>query len=256
MENVVLIPLGILFAGFTSLVGVGGGLFWATYLILGRGFNPQEAVVYSFLFQFVGMSSAIITNIRKGNIFWSLVLRLLPLIIPGVLLGAFLNQRIAKPSVLQAILGVVCLVISIFFAFQTEKYDENIQLDTTIKTPKRLRFLSFPLASLSGLLSIGIGDFLVPMLRGILKIPMRYAIGSCLFLNVFIALIGATFNIFLSGRGINSGMLEILIYGWIGVFIGGQIGPRLMGIVDDTRIKEIFIFVLLMMGIHLIYKSL
>lgn len=256
MENVVLIPLGMLFAAFASLVGVGGGLFWATYLILIRGFNPQDAVVYSFLFQIVGMSSAMFTNIKKGNIFWSLTLKLLPFVIIGIMIGAFLNQRLANPAFLQAVLGVTCIIISIFFAFQTDKYDEDLRLDTTIKPTTKLRAQTLSFASLSGLLSIGIGDFLVPILRGKWKLPMRYAIGSCLFLNLFAAISGSISNIFLSGREFRSDMLEILIFGWIGVFIGGQIGPRLMVIVDDSRIKEIFIFVLLMMGIHLIYKSL
>lgn len=256
LENVLLMPIGMLFAGFASLVGIGGGLLWAPYFILIRGFDPQQAVIYSFLLQCVGMASATFVNIRSKKIFWNLALRVIPFVLVGVFVGSFLNQRVAQPQVLQRILGIVCLVISIIFAFHAERYDESMQLDTSIRPPFKMRFITMGFGSLSGLLSIGVSDFLVPMFRGWLKIPMHYAIGTSLFLNACIALTGGSFNLFLSSQPLNMEMLQILVFGWIGVVIGGQLGTRLMHIIDEAKVKEIFIFVLLMMGIHLIYKSL
>jgi uncharacterized protein len=39
-----------------------------------------------------------------------------------------------------------------------------------------------------------------------------------------------------------------------GVLIGGQIGPRLAGRINERMLKEFFIFLLTLIGIHLIYN--
>lgn len=256
LENILLLPIGICISSFASLVGIGGGLLWAPYFMLVRGFEPQMVVLYSFLMQCVGMSSATFTNVRKKNIFWGMALRLLPFVIAGVLAGSFLNRIIDSAKLSGIALGTVCLVIAVIFTFRVEKYDTEMQLDRTLRPSVRIRFMTLGFGSISGLLSIGISDFLVPLFRSWLKMPMRYAIGTSLALNVTIALTGGFFNLYLASDRIGFEMLHILLFGWCGVFLGGQIGPRLMMILDDGKVKEIFIFVLLLMGIHLIYKSL
>jgi uncharacterized membrane protein YfcA len=39
-----------------------------------------------------------------------------------------------------------------------------------------------------------------------------------------------------------------------GVVIGGQIGPRLVQKIDEELLKEIFIFLLTLIGCHLVYN--
>ncbi|MEA3332577.1 MAG: TSUP family transporter, partial [Pseudomonadota bacterium] len=40
-----------------------------------------------------------------------------------------------------------------------------------------------------------------------------------------------------------------------GVLIGGQIGPRITGYINERMLKEVFIFMLTLIGIHLIYNA-
>jgi len=40
-----------------------------------------------------------------------------------------------------------------------------------------------------------------------------------------------------------------------GVMIGGQIGPRIIRRINERILKEMFVFVLTLFGIHLIYNS-
>ncbi len=231
-------------------------MLWAPYFILVREFDPQKAVMFSFMMQFVGMGSATFSNIRQGNIFWRMGTHLLPFVIAGVLAGAFLNQRVADPDLLKAVLGVVSLSVSIFFAFQTERYNAEMVLDRSIAPTFRLRVQSLFFGSISGLLSIGISDFLIPLMRGGLKIPMRYSIGTSLLLNFVLAVTGAAFHLFFTAQPFTADSLQILACGWTGVLVGGQLGPRLLNVVDDARVKELFVYALLLVGIHLIYSSL
>lgn len=256
MENWLLIPIGITIASFASLIGIGGGLLWAPYFILFRGFDPQKAILFSFLIQFVGMGSAAFWNVRHRKIYWRLVLYFLPVIILGVIAGAFLSQRVADPRFLKGVLGVVSIFVSIYFAFQTERYDAVLSLDRTITPSVKQQGQGLFFGVLSGLFSVGISDFLVPVMRSRLRIPMKYSIGTSLLLNFCLAIVGAVTHLSFSRSSPDNEMLTILVFSWIGVFIGGQLGPKLASVIDEGRLKEIFIFTLLLMGIHLIYKSL
>jgi uncharacterized membrane protein YfcA len=251
-----LIPIGIFIATFASLIGIGGGLLWAPFLILVLKLDPKIAILISFIIQLVGMGSATFSNIRNKQIFWKLSIRLLPFIAVGVITGSFLSQRLADSRFLEMGMGIVGIFVSLFFAFQTEKYDANMNLDKTILPPLWFKAESGFFGIISGLFSVGIGDFLIPLMRTKLKIPMKYTIGTSLFLNFSIALMGSIFSYSLSTFTIQQHHLWILGYSWIGVIIGGQLGPKLSNTVADTRLKEIFIFALLLIGIHLIYQSL
>jgi uncharacterized membrane protein YfcA len=237
MENWLLVPIGIIIASFASLIGIGGGLLWAPYFILGQGFDPPNAILFSFLIQFVGMGSATFWNIRHKNIYWKLVIYFLPVIVLGVIAGAFLNQRVADPQLLKGMLGIVSIFVSIYFAFQTERYDAVFNLDRTITPTTRQQGQSFVFGCLSGLFSVGITDFLVPVMRRRLKIPMKYSIGTSLLLNFCLALVGAATHLAFSQDTPDMEMVNILMFSWIGVFIGGQLGPKLANIMDESSLK-------------------
>jgi len=256
VENALLVPVGVAIASFASLIGIGGGLLWAPYLILVRGIEPHTAIMMSFFIQSVGMGSATFTNMRNRAIYWRMAVYLLPFIACGVIAGSFINQRIIRKEALEAGLGVVCVVISLLFVFQTEDYDAALNLDRSIVPPAAVRAQSSFFGLISGRFSIGFGDFLIPFLRGRMKIPMTFTIGTCLFLNFVISLVGGTAHIVLTRDTVNGDTLVILGYCWAGVIIGGQLGPRISRMIDDNRLKEIFVFAMLMIGIHLIYQSM
>ncbi|MBN2436799.1 MAG: sulfite exporter TauE/SafE family protein [Spirochaetes bacterium] len=256
IEYIWLIPVGMIISTFASVIGIGGGLIWAPFFILLLGMEPQHAAMYSFAVQIVGMGSAAITNIVHKNIYWKLVFFLMPLIFIGELAGSFVNQRIASPDVLQGAMGVMSIFVSLFFAFQPERYDAVLNEDRKTKPPCWMMGLCIPFGSFSGLFSVGIGDNLVPLFRSKLKISMTNAVGTCLFLNLVIALVGLVLHLCLSGNNFGFLNLDILVMCWIGVFTGGQIGPRVSGSIGDNRLKEMFIFILMLIGIHLIYKAM
>lgn len=66
-----------------------------------------------------------------------------------------------------------------------------------------------------------------------------------------ISLIGIFFHL-LMGGGPNA---AVSLWGLPGALIGGQLGPRLVRSIDERMLKEIFIFILTLIGIHLVYNS-
>ncbi|MDH5716103.1 MAG: sulfite exporter TauE/SafE family protein [Spirochaetia bacterium] len=255
LSNWTILPVAISIATFASLMGIGGGILWAPYLILVEELEPKNAVMISFMIQFIGMGSATYRYFRNNMIYWRIAWgMLLPLII-GLSIGAFTSQKLAGGGQLSILLGFISLGVSLIFGFQTEKYDQTLNEDKKIMAPNWLKIQGNVFGFISGLLSIGSGDFIIPLLRGKLKIPMINAIGTALFLNFFVALCGSLFHFILSDN-IESKFLYIFTFGATGVLIGGQLGPLLSKRFDESRLKELFVFVLLLIGLHLIYQVL
>ena len=255
-QNLILIPIGIFIAAFATFIGIGGGLLWAPYLIMVRRLDPQTAIMVSFLIQIVGMGSATYSNFRKKYIYWRLALTLLPPIAAGILAGALLTRLAADTKSLEIGLGVLSISMSIFFTFYTEDYTAEMNLDRSIAPPRWLKGTAGLLGIVSGFFSTGISDLLIPFIRNKLKVPMRYAIGTKLFLNFALAFLGGSIHLFLNFSTVTPRIFEILIFAWAGVLIGGQLGPYLSERIGDEKLKEVFVFALLLMGINLIYRSL
>jgi hypothetical protein len=49
--------------------------------------------------------------------------------------------------------------------------------------------------------------------------------------------------------------MGIVVWALFGVLIGGQIGPRLAGVIPDQTLKEIFIYGLSLVGIHILFNA-
>ncbi|RME90574.1 MAG: sulfite exporter TauE/SafE family protein [Candidatus Hydrogenedentota bacterium] len=250
-----LLVAGIVIATLASLVGIAGGVMWVPYLILVQGLEPKHAVMSSFLIQIFGMGSAAFTHIYKKNVYWKTALHVGPFVFAGMLVGAYLNQVVAASNVVELGMGALTMIIAFLFAFQQEEYDVQLTTDRNVIPPNKVRAQAGLFGAISGFFSVGIGDFIIPVFRSVLKIPMMNSIGTALVLNFFIAMTGGATHLILS-KTYPKDFGWILLFGGIGVFIGGQIGPRLSGIIDESRLKEIFIFILMLVGLHSIYQSL
>jgi len=255
MELWTLFPVGIVIATVASLLGIGGGIVWVPYLILVMELAPKDAILLSFGIQIVGMGSASIKYLAQNRILWRLTRGLILFIFAGVLLGAFLSQRVAGGNILKLGIGIFSMFIAIFFAFQAERYHVQLQRDTKLKAPTWLSFSSVGMGGLSGLFSIGVGDMLIPIMRGKLKVPMQNAVGTALALNFFVALSGGVSHFFFA-ENVPLNLWHAFAYGAVGVAIGGQIGGFLSSRMDESRLKEMFIFLLMLIGIHMIYQSI
>jgi uncharacterized membrane protein YfcA len=67
--------------------------------------------------------------------------------------------------------------------------------------------------------------------------------GTCLVGSLVHALMG------------NRPQWSVVLWAVPGVLMGGQIGPRLAEGVNERKLKDIFIFLLTLIGIHLIYNA-
>jgi len=250
-----LFPVGIIIATFASLMGIAGGVVWVPYLILVMDMNPHEAIILSFGIQIIGMGSGVSNYIRSKKVYWNLAASMGPFVILGILIGSYLSQRVAGVQAMKIVMGSVSMIIAVYFASQTEAYDETLNTNPKIKAPIWLRGSGVFMGVVSGFLSIGIGDFLIPAIRSKLKISMVNAVATALIINFSVAVIASMTHTILSGGFLKS-LLTPFLFGAGGVFIGGQLGYLLSKRVNEQRLKEMFIFILMIIGLHMIYHAL
>jgi len=249
-DNWMALPMGILIATVASTVGIGGGVLWMPFLILILKLRPDTAVVTSLLIQTAGMGSGTVAFWKKGQIDVRLMLFLLAMTIPGIAIGTALARSLAQVY-LELALGILTLSTAFIFVSANQRYGEEGKMRSDLKKAKRFSFAFSIMAVASGMLSISIGEWLVPLMRSKLSLKMGVAVATSISSIFGVCVMGSAFHLTMGGRA----DIEALLWAVPGVIIGGQIGPRIAERTNDRILKEFFIFLLTLIGIHLIYNS-
>ncbi len=242
------LPAGFIIATLATLVGIGGGLLWMPYLIFLAHLDPGQAVVTSLVIQVGGMGSGSVTVVRTKKADLRLALFLGVCAFPGVPIGVWISTFVPGDSVVF-ILGVACLAIGLVFVYAQEGPDRGPNNVSFRRTAPYL-WLATLFSIMTGLLSMGVGDFLVPILRNRLRMSMEAAMGACLIVMAMNAALAAALHIMIGERFATS----LVLWAIPGVLLGGQVGPRLAGRIPDQTLKEIFIYGLSLAGIHMMFN--
>ena len=248
--NVLAFPVGIVIAALASTVGIGGGILWMPFFLLFLDLSPETAVVTSLLVQTAGMGSGSAAFIRKKTADLSLAGYLLLLTLPGLGLGALLTRLLSAAN-LELALGIFTLTTAFIFVSTNQKYTDTGQDRVALNGVRQDGWLVSVMAIASGMLSVSIGEWLVPLMRNRMKLRMRAAVATSIVAIFGTCVAGAVFHVVLGA----SPELAALVWAVPGVIIGGQIGPRFSERINERMLKEVFIFLLTLIGIHLIYNS-
>lgn len=248
--SVVAFPAGVIIASVVSAVGIGGGILWMPFFILFLKLTPETAVVTSLLVQTAGMGSGSVAFVRKKTADLSLAVLLLMLTIPGLAIGAMFTRLLSSAN-LELALGILTLTTAFLFVSMNHKYTDTGMDRIPVKKAFRYGGIISVLAVTSGMLSVSIGEWLVPLMRSRLKLRMRTAVATSIVTIFGTCIAGSMFHLMLGTTA------DPMALAWAvpGVIIGGQVGPRLTDKINERILKDVFIFLLTLVGIHLIYNS-
>ncbi|QTA90778.1 sulfite exporter TauE/SafE family protein [Desulfonema magnum] len=243
-------PAGILISTVVSSIGLGGGILWMPFFLIILKLRPEIAVLTSLLIQTAGMGSGALAFFRQKRVDHRLALFLLLIAVPGITAGAHLAKRV-DASHIEIILGILVMTTAFLFVSSNEKYDDLGEPKAEIRKAWRYSWVTMLASVVSGMLSISMSEWLIPMMRSKLSLRMSIAIGTCIFITFGTCVIGSSVHLLIGGKA----NFSVVLWGVPGVIIGGQIGPRITTKIDERLLKEIFIFLLTLVGIHLIYNS-
>ena len=231
-----------------TMVGLGGGLIFSPlFLIL--GFAKSEAASVSLFLNLVAAASAAYTYSRKKMVDFSLSI---PLIISSGLaapVGAFLNVRIeVKPFLI-----IFAIVLALAGVRMLMSPAAEVEADV-MGSPKKIIGgigIGACIGVMGGLLGIGGGVFIVPLLIYVMKTPTKMAAASSTFIVCFSSLTG-----FLGYVSIEKINWMFILPAAVASFAGGQAGARIM----STRLKErsirvIFGIILFVLCAKLLHQS-
>ena len=233
----------------SSMVGIGGGIFNTPLLmivfLLNEQFAPATALVAA-LFLAVASSIAYWRQnprpiIPKVGLFLAIAT------VPGSLIGVILRTMIESPYALRLIFGVSLMPVAIkmLFAIRREKGDitsELAQYDMSNLTDKRLIIAlvgGFIGGVSAGLLGIGGGAVIVPVLSVMMGLPMHAAVATSMFTMMFTASAGTAMNF---ANGFINPYYAVSL--GVGMLLGAQVGSRLASRVDSVQLKRVFGLVL------------
>jgi uncharacterized protein len=243
-------PAGICIATMVTIVGFGGGILWMPFLLMGLRIEPPIALLTSLMIQTAGTASgscAYVLN-RKADI--RLALLLLTIAIPGVAFGAYIGHKLTL-SHIGLIIGLISLGTALLFVSSTRKYGEEGLERVELKNAYAHSWIAGIMAVMSGMLTINIGEWLVPVMQKKMHLKMSNSVATCVLITCGMSMMGAAAHFLMASKP----NVPAMLWAIPGVIIGGQLGPLLVTKIDERQLKEVFIFLLTLIGVHLVYRS-
>ena len=246
----VLLWVIVFFASFIlTMVGLGGGLIFSPLFVLLK-YPVSTAVSASLFLNGIAAISAAITYFRKKMVDVKIGL---PLLITSTLsapLGAMITTRI-NLRIFTGILALVIIAAAVRMLFSKTIETKGIK----VSAGRRIiggGSIGVVIGFVAGLLGIGGGVFIVPLLIYVLKVPTKTAAATTIFIVVF-----SSFSGFITHISISATDWRFILTAAIFSFAGGQLGSRIMAEkLKGRTVRQIFGAVLLLFAFKLIQRTL
>ncbi len=231
-----------------TMVGLGGGLIFSPLFVI-LGFAKTDAASASLFLNLIAAASAAYTYARKKMVDFSLSI---PLIISSGLaapIGSYLNVRLdLKPFLI--IMAIVMAVAGIRMLMPSAHETDAGSIGPTKKIVAGIG-IGACIGLVGGLLGIGGGVFIVPLLIYVVKTPTKIAAASSTFIVCFSSLTG-----FLGYASMQKINWVFILPAAVASFAGGLAGARIMSTkMKGKNIRIIFSVILFFLCAKLIHQS-
>ncbi|MDH5419532.1 MAG: sulfite exporter TauE/SafE family protein [Candidatus Bathyarchaeota archaeon] len=263
-DMALLSPIAFLVGIIAAMTGVGGGVFVVPLLSLVYGFSSHQAIGTSLAtIVFTSLSSTIVYW-RQRRVDYKVGLILTLTTIPGAFVGAYLTSFIEE-KLLGLIFGFFLIFVALRMAFQLDLYRIHFprigkiwhrkivdsggtifEYDTDVNLGLVLSFFG---GLSSGLLGIGGGALMVPILHLTMNFPMHVTVATSMFIMVFTSISGAATHFSLGNVDISHA-----VFLCIGVILGAQVGAYFSKKISGKDLRRMFGVVLFLVSIRMILK--
>jgi hypothetical protein len=248
--------------GFASgLLGVGGCFIMVpvtTMVFTYMGIPLDTAVKLAFgtnlLVVFFTAISSSTAHHRRGAVWWRAAIIIGLAVGAGALLGSTITSRFISGEVIKVVFGAAVIVAGIkMLTAKPPKVEEEPK-----DNPSLWAGLGFPLGIVSGLIAIGGGIFMVPILNTLLKFRMHRAVGTSTAIMMFSGSAGALGYLL---NGLHATNLPAYSIGYVNLLAFGclvstsiamaQVGARTAHRLPAKTLRIILIMVMFYMGLRM-----
>jgi hypothetical protein len=253
-----LLPVfGFLIGIIASMTGVGGGIFIVPILTFFYTFVVNSATGTSLTSIIFTAIASTLNYAKQKRIYLKTGATLIITTAPGAYLGAWL-ATIMEERMLGLVFGAFLILVAIrmiISALRTkaQKQVQSVRTDTELlhsgKTIIIGAGLSFFGGVASGLLGIGGGTLVVPILIVAMGIPIHYATATSMFTMIFTSISGVA-------RYVQSDLINfpVALLLAAGTVMGAQVGAYTSKKISGRNLGLIFGIMLVVAGANMIQK--
>lgn len=261
MWELILPVLGFLIGIVAAMTGVGGGIIMVPLLTLAYAFVPANAVGTSLAAITFTAVAATISYSRQRRIYYKAGLLLAIATVPGAVIGAFLTS-VLPAATLGLIFGLFLIVVAIrisIVGFKKTKTLENEKSESgdtserkLLANKKRVAIglgLGFFGGLASGLLGIGGGVVLVPIMTLVLDMSIHTAVATSMLTMIVTSVSGVAQHYSLGNINFEFALLLA-----VGTVMGAQFGAYASKRLSGNNLRIIFSLVLVVVSVQMILK--
>ena len=252
MDLLQLVFLGVfgLIGGILSgLVGVGGGIVFVPGLVYVAGWQIKEAVAAGLVIIIFSSLSGTIRNARSEDpVDWRVAALLSLAVAPASLIGVAIS-RISSETVVEIAFATILLALAYPTARGRQEFDESK------KIPLPLVFVAGVfIGALSGLVGVGGGVVMVPLMVLGMGIATKRAVSTSLAVILFTGVVGAAGYIATGFRGAEDLLsLPPLI---VGSMIGAPFGVQIRELLPERAVRGVFAAFMVVVALRFLSEAL
>ncbi|MFH1581526.1 MAG: sulfite exporter TauE/SafE family protein [Pseudomonadota bacterium] len=203
-----------------TMIGLGGGLIFSPLFVL-LNFPVSTAVSASLFLNGIAASSAVIVYLRKRMVDFSIAVPLIVTSSLGAPFGALITDKI-NTRLFMGLLASVIFLAALRMIFLSKVRDRDLET-SRLKKIVGGGCIGFAIGFIAGVLGIGGGVFIVPLLIYFLNIPTKSTAATSIVIVCF-----SSFSGFATHAATAVIDWEFIFPAAICSFTGGQIGSRIM----------------------------
>lgn len=242
-----------------GLIGSGGSILTIPILVYLFQVNPEQATSYSLFIVGITAMFGSYSHYKMGNLklksalYFAVpsvisILIIREVIFPQIAATLFsvASYSISKDFLIMVVFSILMIAAAISMI---RKGKPEIKASETNYI--QLSLIGFIVGIVTGFLGAGGGFLIIPALLFFAKLPMKHAVGTSLLIITINSIIGFIGDLYI-GTPINySFLLGISAMALVGMLIGSQLSKKING----TKLKPLFGWFVLVMGLYIITKE-
>lgn len=249
-QIVELVAIGLAGGFMAGLVGIGGGIVIIPLLVYVAGLPVNLATGISMVQAFFATTSGLVVHRRNRTVDWNLGILLGAVGIVGALVGSFGSASMSGQALLTIYFGLVVIAILLMVMAPRGVENENYKVNRPLAGT-----LGLGVGVLAGMLGVGGGFIMTPLMISVLKIPTRSAVGTSLLMILPTTLAGSIGKI-ATGQ-FDLSIAAIIIAGSItGAQFGGRANAKLTPRAVRLVLTVLLIVIVLRTGYDLLSRWL
>ena len=241
--------MGIAGGALSGLVGAGGGIVFVPALIYVAGWQIKDAVAASLVIIIFSSIAGTIRNAKSEDpVDWRVAALLSLAVAPASLIGVAIS-RVSSDTVVEVAFATILLAL----AYPTAR--GRRELDESKKLPLPMVFAAgIFIGALSGLVGVGGGVVMVPLMVLGMGIATKRAVSTSLAVIMFTGLVGAAGYI-ATGFSETQDLLSLppLI---VGSMIGAPLGVQIRELLPERAVRGAFAAFMVVVALRLLSEAL